>query len=46
MSTPYHLLNFARENGKGRGFCLKAGDEIVTTIGELATLHTSFTDPQ
>lgn len=32
--------------GKGRGIFLKAGDEIVTTIGELGTLHTSFSDPK
>lgn len=32
--------------GKGRGIFLKSGDEIVTTIGELGTLHTSFTDPK
>ena len=32
--------------GKGRGVFLKAGDEIVTTIAELGTLHTSFNDPK
>ena len=32
--------------GKGRGVFLKAGDEIVTTIGDLGTLRTSFTDPK
>jgi hypothetical protein len=46
MSTIFHLLNFAREDGTGRGIYLKAGDDIVTTIGELGTLRTSFTDPK
>ena len=46
MSTPLNLLNFARADGKGRGIYLKAGDEFVSAIGELGTLHTSFTDPK
>ncbi len=32
--------------GKGRGIFLKAGDKIVTTIGELGTLKTSFVKPK
>ena len=32
--------------GKGRGVFLKAGDKIVTTIGELGTLSTSFVKPK
>ena len=32
--------------GKGRGLYLKANDKIVTTIGELGTLKTSFVKPK
>jgi 2-keto-4-pentenoate hydratase/2-oxohepta-3-ene-1,7-dioic acid hydratase in catechol pathway len=32
--------------GKGRGIFLKAGDSIVTTIGALGTLKTSFVKPK
>ncbi len=32
--------------GKGRGLFLKAGDKIVTTIGGLGTLSTSFVKPK